>query len=137
MPKKPITDLNKFRDQFVRWTLRRASFRWPPRGEALKAARFDRGLYRCAVCAKVYATKEVRIDHVHPVVPVPQIVYDMRGAIVSASAGDVSLGQYVLRLFTEAGGLQVLCQSCHKLKTDGENNVRKEYRRWLKGRNKI
>lgn len=119
MAKKPITDWNKFREQFVRWTLRRASFRWPPRGEALKAARVDRGLYRCASCSKIYGNKEVRVDHIEPVVPVHTLSNINRYTTRS-------LDGYVLRMFPEACGLQVLCTTCHALKTKGENDARRE-----------
>lgn len=118
MAKKPITDWDKFREQFVRWTLRRASFRWPPRGEALKAARVERGLYRCASCSKIYGNKEVKVDHIEPVVPVQ--------CLSERATASETVGRYVLRMFPELAGLQVLCTTCHALKTKGENDARRE-----------
>jgi len=119
--KKEITDWDKFRDQFVRWTLRRASFRWPPRGMALKAARVDRGLYKCAICNNIYNNREVRVDHVDPVVPVQPM---------SKESGDrVDVVGYVLRMFPEVTGFQVLCSNCHDTKTKRENDARRQNRK--------
>lgn len=120
--KKPITDWNKFRDQFVRWTLRRASFRWPPRGEAMKQARVERGLYQCALCPGRFKTKEVKLDHINPVVPI------VREA-VSTGGGSLDLGSYVHRMFPEASGFQVLCEGCHLDKTARECEARAQIRR--------
>ena len=125
--KKPIEDLDKFREQFVRWTLRHASFRWPPRGEAMKLARVDRGLYTCASCKGSFKNKEVRLDHIQPVVPtMPQI--DPSGRAIPQS-----IGEYVLRMFPPKEGLQVLCSNCHATKTKLENEQRAEGRRARKG----
>lgn len=129
-PRKEITDWNKFRDQFVRWTLRRASFRWPPRGEAMKAARVDRGLYKCAGCGSLYKTKEVRVDHIEPVVEVTAPM-GVQGLQERPNSG-VDLGKYVLRMFPEANGFQVLCTQCHHTKTQGENSARREAKRRIK-----
>src|ERR1700677_279103 len=123
--KKPIKDLDKFREQFVRWTLRRASFRWPPRGEALKAARIERGLYQCNLCKGRFKNKEVKVDHVDPVVP-----------ILSNSCRNVSPSteQFVQRMFPAGEGFQVLCKPCHDNKTRSENEQRRESRKLQKAR---
>lgn len=126
---KEIKDIDKYRDQFIIWTLRRASFRWPPRGEAMKLARVDRGLYRCAGCNSTFKNKEVRVDHVKPVVPLPSELSSMR-----KEAGDIreytkaDMGQIMRRMFPEASGFQILCVNCHSDKTRREQDERKEYR---------
>jgi len=124
---KPIKDLDKFREQFVRWTLRRASFRWPPRGEALKAARVDRGIYQCNLCKGKFKNKEIKVDHVEPVVPV-----FVRGAVLKVP----SLEQYVSRMFPEVAGFQVLCKTCHDSKTKRENEERRANKKRSKARSR-
>ena len=127
--KKPIINLDKFREQFVRWTLRKASFRWPPRGEAMKAARVGRGLYLCAICKQTFKNKEVKLDHIEPVVPLCSMRAGVEGDVIDPT---FNVHSFVLRLFCEAGGFQVLCTSCHDVKTKGENDVRRESKRRAK-----
>ena len=56
------------RNTWVKGVLRSASFRWKPRGEALKAARVERGKYKCASCEELFGPKEIILDHIDPVV---------------------------------------------------------------------
>lgn len=135
---KPVKDWNKFREQFVRWTLRRASFRWPPRGEALKSARVERGQYRCAGCRGIFKNKEVKLDHIEPVVEILSSVRPSNG-----ETRPIDLASFVRRLFVEASGFQVLCGECHARKTADENTQRKvarqlarKERTWAKGRSR-
>jgi hypothetical protein len=138
--KKPITDWNKFRDQFVRETLRRASFRWPPRSEAIKKARTERKTnpatgklnwhVKCANCHEEVLEKEGRVDHVEPVVPVNKHnLQDMRKTLSDPKYTGLDLGSYVSRMFPEAGGFQMLCTHCHHDKTARESFQRAEQRK--------
>jgi 5-methylcytosine-specific restriction endonuclease McrA len=133
--KKPITDWDKFRDQFVRETLRRASFRWPPRSEAMRKARVARGLYLCDACGEKFKTKEVRLDHIKPVVPLPSELQGVREAAPDRP-GALALGSYVLRMFPESSGFAVLCKGCHDLKTGYERKARNEFRKLMRDRAK-
>ena len=117
-PRAPIKDLDKFREQFVRWTLRRASFRWPARSEALRLARVSRGTYKCANCEGLFGNKETKLDHIEPVVSITQQGIDYEA--------------FIKRLLCPASGLQVLCRECHDIKTKGENDARREYRKRIK-----
>lgn len=133
--RRPITDWDKFRDKFVRETLRRASFRWPPRNAALKAARFAQILnprtertawtYKCAICFKTLFAQETKIDHIEPVVSVSA----MREEPISSREGSLSLGSFVLRMFPTEEGFQVLCRPCHDTKTRSENEARRANRK--------
>lgn len=134
--KKPITDWDKYRIQFVREALRKASFRWPPRGMAIKAAR-TRQLINpstgrlcwhvgCAKCNKEILEKEGQLDHIEPAIPV---LSSMRGALSNIQDSAFSLGSLVYRMYPEARGFQVLCAECHAVKTKGENNARREAKR--------
>jgi len=94
-------------------TLRRASYRWPPRTEAFKAARVERGLYKCEMCTGIFPKKEIKLDHIQPVVPV---------------TGFTTWDDFINRLFCEASGYQVICETCHSSKTAIERELRKKYR---------
>lgn len=98
---------------FVTHTLRRASFRWPYRGEAMTNARVERGVYKCALCLGHFRNKEIHLDHIDPIVPI---------------TGFVSWDDFINKLFCEASGYQVLCSTCHESKTTTENEMRKYYR---------
>lgn len=102
--------------QFVIQTLRRATYRYPPRNEVLKKARVARGLYQCAECGppKTYKREQVAIDHTDPV--------------VDPDTGFVDWNTYVSRMFPPEEGFSLLCQRHHDIKTDKENRRRKRWR---------
>lgn len=92
---------------FIRSTLRRASLRWPPRGDAMKNNRRTytgedkrtKWEHQCAICAKWFKAKEIEIDHIKPC-----------GALTC----DADLTIFISRLFCEEDNLRKLCKSCHK-----------------------
>lgn len=110
MSKTKTVDINKYRHNFILGGLRRLSARWYPRSDAKTTARIERGKYECAMCKKPTPTKEIQLDHKKPV--------------VDPIAGFQGWDQHIERLFVEAEGFQVLCKSCHKVKTKAENAVR-------------
>lgn len=100
---------------WLRSQLRRASLRWRPRAEALKAARRkyvgpnkqQKWEYKCSQCGNWFKGKDVEVDHIVP-------------------CGELTcfeqLGAFGERLFVEVGGYQVLCKAnCHHGKTHGTN----------------
>ena len=99
---------------FVTASLRRASIRWPPRSEALKKARVDRGLYRCSSCAEVFKKQEVHLDHIVPV--------------VSPETGFIGWDDFIEKLFCDVEGFQILCKYCHETKTMLEDEIRKQFK---------
>lgn len=101
---------------FIIATLRRASYRYPSRNEALKRARVSRGLYLCNYCKKVFPRKEIKVDHVIPVVGIE---------------GFVSWDVYIDRMYPEPEGFQVLCKADHDIKTKMENQARKLHKNKL------
>jgi hypothetical protein len=95
--------------------LRRQSYKWPARSEALRNGKIGRNQYICKMCSatKVYGRKDIQLDHIDPIVPL---------------TGWVSFDSFIDRLFCETKDLQVLCKAHHKEKTDKERKKRKIYR---------
>ena len=106
---------------FVTSALRGAFRRWPPKFEVLKAAQMKRKVnkatgklamhYKCAKCKKGHVLTQVQVDHIEPV--------------VCTTAGFISWDVFINRLYCEASNLQVLCKSCHKIKSSAEKEERK------------
>ena len=67
-------------------------------------------MYECAWCLELFPAKKMTVDHIVPVVPID---------------GHDSFDEVIKRLYCEMEGLQALCKSCHKLKTDEENAARR------------
>jgi 5-methylcytosine-specific restriction endonuclease McrA len=103
---------------FIMSALRRAQ--WPCKFGAILVARRGKGinpatgrqcfLHECEECHQLFPAKEVRADHIKPIVPV---------------TGFDTWDKTIERLFCEIEGFQVLCVPCHKVKTDIENKQRK------------
>lgn len=101
---------------FVRSAMRKAWMKWPPRYEALKAARRDyhgpnprqKFEFQCARCKHWFMQKFISVDHIVP-----------WGSIVG-----LSLDEAWSRLLVPVSGLQCLCDDCHDTKTAAEKNGR-------------
>lgn len=107
-------EIEKYRHQFIKNILRRASYKWPWRSVALKRAWVEWGKYKCEKCKKIIPAKEKQLDHTKPVVNIKK--------------GFQNWTIYCKRLFTDASGFQVLCLVCHEKKTKRENKQRRKYR---------
>lgn len=94
--------------------LRRCSYRWVPRNEALKSARIERGLYKCAMCSGEFRKEDIKLDHIQPV--------------VNIKTGFTTWDEYILRMFCNKDGYQCLCEACHDSKTAIEDELRLKYR---------
>ena len=97
--------------------LRSLSIRWPARNEALKIARESRGNYKCAMCGEIYKKKHMHVDHKDPV--------------VDPAIGWVDYNTYIERLFCDVDGFQVLCKSCHSIKSEQEDSLRLFHKRFV------
>lgn len=95
-------------------SLRRSSYRWPPREEARRATKVDRNQYKCQKCGGIFKRKDTKIDHIEPVVAV---------------SGWAGFDSFIERLFCKVEGFQILCVPCHKTKTLAENVQRKLLRK--------
>jgi hypothetical protein len=104
---------------FVKGLLRRGTFHWRARTEAMTAARVERGKYKCASCGDLFGPKEVDLDHNEPV--------------VDPKHGFTTWDDYIARLFCPAEGFSVLCKQCHENKTRVEDVMREHYKTKAEG----
>jgi hypothetical protein len=95
---------------FLMSALRKASRFWEPTRECLQKARLERGIYKCAICSKITPAKEIRADHIEPVIPIN---------------GFETWDEVINRLFCEVSGFQAICKPCHDEKTKKENAQRR------------
>jgi hypothetical protein len=80
--------------------------------------------YTCAVCGKLFSQKDVAVDHIDPVIPLHK------------SEEKMTIDEMAYRIWCDIDNLQVICNtslkktngipSCHKIKTDEENFIRKK-----------
>lgn len=120
--KSPIPEWTdaKFKGWIVS-LLRRGTMRFPPRNEALKAAKTEKKInassgrlaqhYRCTSCLQEYTAKNVCVDHIEPVIPV--------------NGTFTTWDEYIERMFCSVENLQVLCSTCHDVKSKDERQQRK------------
>ena len=107
--------------------LRRASYTWAPRRKVKLAAKRSEGefannipgdrsrdKYECAMCGLLFRNKEINLDHVNPVVPIE---------------GTEDLNELAVRMLCYEDGWQVLCKSCHKDKSNEENEQRRKHKK--------
>lgn len=101
----------KFKRNFMKQALRKATYRWPYRNIALQEARIERGFYKCQSCGQAFGPKEIEKDHKEPVEDV--------------KTGYVDANKYVDRLLVPTSGWSILCTACHDAKTLVENEQRR------------
>jgi len=105
---------------FIKGALRGAM--WPPKYVCIEKAFVGHGInpatkrrckmHRCAECTKSFPVKQVKADHIIPVV---------------GPEGFVDWNTFISRLYVEADGFQCVCEACHKKKTESERIARKEH----------
>lgn len=96
-------------------SLRRASYRWPPREAARRLAKVGRNQYTCVKCKGVFPRKGTKIDHIEPV--------------VCPIKGWQGFDSFSERLLCNIDGFQVLCNEDHKVKTKAENELRRQHKK--------
>lgn len=96
---------------FITSALRRASSRWAPKYTCKKKARVARNTYVCAQCHRKVGNKDIKIDHINPV--------------VDPEMGFQTWDIFIERLFVELEGYQAICKDCHHTKTQLERKKRK------------
>lgn len=105
-------------NSFVKGALRGAM--WPPKFKSVDKAFVGYGvnprtkrkckMYRCADCSESFPLKQVKADHIIPVV---------------GPEGFTDWNTFIARLYVEEDGFQTLCEACHNKKTNDEREARK------------
>jgi len=147
-PKRTLENVHKEYDENGRWNQERnrvkgalrQSFRMSPQmWETLQRAKHElppalkkdgtpgkrpQVRYKCAICGDMFMQKYVQVDHIDPVVPLHKVEVDM------------TYDEMAERIFCGKNNLQVVCStplsknsgkpSCHKIKSNEENFIRKE-----------
>jgi hypothetical protein len=95
--------------------------RWYARNEAIKKSFVKKEgrchLHRCATCKGLFKRSGVEADHIEPVVP------------VTTTRKDLTLDEFCANLCVLPDEFQVLCKDCHLLKTEIENEQRKNFKK--------
>lgn len=103
-------------------TLRRLSWQWAERSQALKNAKCGKDgrsyLYLCAYCKKEFKKLDIAIDHINPVVPIEGF----------KNEDGWDWHQYIKRMFSKVSNFQILCKNCHEIKCNEEKEQRRKNR---------
>lgn len=116
---------------WVTWMVRKASYRWPPRNEAVRDAKVAPNTFRCAGCnkhvkkQKIGRRSSISADHIIPIKD-PTKPGAFQDALLSCACG---VCDFLRKMFCDKTGFQMLCMECHDEKTFIETGVRKEARR--------
>jgi 5-methylcytosine-specific restriction endonuclease McrA len=107
--------------------IKRCFSRSPNHREALNKAKCPRrkgprggARYVCVECKKDFASKDVQVDHIDPIVPIGTLSKDM------------TWDEVVGRTFCNISNLQILCKTCHKEKSAEENAERRKIAKSIK-----
>jgi len=117
---------SRFRS-FVMSALRGA--RWPVKYSVVQTSFVSYGinpktgrkckLHKCNLCSKLVMQKEIKVDHIDPVIPVDHKWKEKENFL------DYNWNEVVSRLFCEKENLQAICNDCHKEKSQEERKERK------------
>jgi 5-methylcytosine-specific restriction endonuclease McrA len=129
-PKGPLTRCDgKWTEaqfhSFVKNNLRSASRKWAPIQACKKKAHKGRGEYECAECLEIvpptYYDEEKRKR-------MRNIFIDHRVPIIDPATGFTTWDECINRMYCDSENLQLLCKSCHKVKSLEEIEIAKKRR---------
>jgi 5-methylcytosine-specific restriction endonuclease McrA len=110
------------RQGFLIGVLRAGHKRWPIKIEVKNSAKLGKKqnpetgrlaeFYQCSGCGGEFTNANVEVDHISPV--------------VDPAVGFVDWNTLVCRLFSPKENYQLLCKSCHQIKTNHEKKLKKE-----------
>ena len=113
--------------------LRKASFAHKPRNEVKEKCKIDAALYECQHCKTYVYEGESQKNYVKYLEKYPNNTVIMQvfhmdhvNPVIDPNSGWVSWDSVINRMFCGHDGWQGLCPSCHKIKTDDENKLRKK-----------
>lgn len=108
---------------FIISGIRSAFRRWPPKYECLAKASVGRKVNektgriaehkKCAICQGEFPSNFMEVDHIEPV--------------IDPTKGFIDWNSFIERIAVGVEGLQCICKTCHKEKTDKERQIRKQY----------
>jgi hypothetical protein len=120
----------KFLAKFLIPKLRNMSRWWPEKAKTMQLAReqvhigfYKNGkpeyktMFKCAQCGELFDRKEIDVDHINPVVSVD---------------GFTDWDDYITNLFCDSNKLQILCEADHFIKSQAENEQRRENKKLVK-----
>lgn len=110
---------------FIKNQLRSATRKWAPIQQCKKNARVGYGEYKCECCGRTVPptifdkekgkrVNNIFVDHIHP--------------IIDPNIGWVSWDETIEKMFCELDNLQLLCNDCHKIKSQEEIDLAKARR---------
>lgn len=113
--KSPIMSVTdpRFRS-FIKSVLRSASRFWKPSEVCIEKTKLARGIHECPICKRICKRKEMKKDHIEPVIPL---------------SGFTTWDDVINRMFVGEEGWQAICTECHSEKTKKENEQRKALRK--------
>jgi hypothetical protein len=113
--KTPIMSIDdpRFRS-LIMSALRQKSRYWKPSEACIAKTRIARGVHICPACGEAKRRKDMKKDHIDPIIPL---------------SGFVSWDNVIERMFCGEDGYTSMCDGCHTKKTEIENAKRKALRK--------
>lgn len=122
MPVKKKEWTEARRHSFIVSVLRTGTRRYPEKYETLNEAKTEKKVntktgriaqhFLCNACKDDFPAKEVQVDHILPV--------------VDPATGFTTWDEYIERMYCSKENFQILCKSCHQIKTQQEKTLRKK-----------
>lgn len=121
----------RFRSWFIS-QLRNISRKYPPHYRAENAVKevyyietktgkkLRRVRFTCASCGKKVDKKQIRRDHIDPVVD-PTV-----GFPIVKETGEDDWNAYLKRMLVSEDKIQMICKPCHEIKSKEENKTRRD-----------
>ena len=121
--------------QYMKNGIRRLSYRYPSRSEAIKLARLPappewankrvKWVCACAACKQVFELSDVQADHIEPIIPVTGWPEAPKSTLYEHNGGP-DMNVLVYRCFVSPNKYQMMCKPCHSIKSKQENVQRRE-----------
>jgi hypothetical protein len=121
--------------QYLKNGVRRLSYRYPARSEAIKLHRIPapsdwpnkrvKWVCRCAICEKIFELSDMQADHIEPIIPLTGWPEAPKSELYKHNGGP-DMNVLVYRCFVDPHDYQILCKPCHKEKSKNENKTRKK-----------
>lgn len=121
---------------YIKNAVRNMSYKYPSRTDALKAVRIPRPdnwpnkrvkwIVPCVACKGYFQQSDTQCDHIEPVIPVTGWPTAPKSDLYESSDQDKDMNVLIYRTFVPASKLQIMCKPCHSLKSNVENESRRQ-----------